>query len=256
MLIIIDIGNTHIVTAIMDTKGKIVCQFRISTIKNLTEDEYFTYFKSYIDYYKINLDDIQDIILSSVVPHLNIIIDYFGKKYFKIKPLTIDCGIKLPFTFDKKVNSTGFGADRIVNITQALKDYPNRTLAIFDLGTATTYEVLKDNVYIGGGIFPGIQISVNALSGNTAKLPNIQILKPKSILGKDVVSAIQAGIFYGYVGQIKEIIRMIKDELEEDVMVIMTGGMGKYISSELEDVIYKPDLGLEGIYSLYLLNKR
>lgn len=256
MLIIIDIGNTHIVTAIMNKEGDIICQFRISTIKNLTEDEYFTYFKSYVDYFEIDIKDVQDIVLSSVVPRLNLIIDYFGKKYFNINPLKVGCCLNLPFSFDKKINSTGFGADRIVNITQALKDYPNKNLAVFDLGTATTYEVLKDNTYIGGGIFPGIQISLNALSGNTAKLPNISIAKPKSILGTDVVSAIQAGIFYGYVGQIKEIIRMIKDEIGEELIVVMTGGMGKYISSEIPEVIYKPDLGLQGIYSLYLANKR
>ena len=256
MLTTIDIGNTHIVTAILDYDGDIKCSFRVSTKEKLTEDEYFSYFKTNLDYNNIDISEIDDIILSSVVPNLNQIFDYFGKKYFKKIPLKINTDLKLPFKFAENINSKGFGADRIINIVEALKEYPGKTLILFDLGTATTYEVLKDNTYIGGGIFPGIEMSLNALCNNTAKLPKIPFSKPKTALGYDISTAIQGGIFYGYIGQLKEIIRVIKEEIGEDATVITTGGLGKYVAPEIDEInVYDPDLGLKGLYAIYQENK-
>lgn len=256
MLITIDIGNTHIVTAILDNNGEIKCSFRVSTKEKLTEDEFFSYFKTSLDYNKINIDTIEDIIISSVVPNLNQVFNYFGIKYFKKIPLNISTDLKLPFRFAENINSSGFGADRIINIVEAMKEYPDRTLIIFDLGTATTYEVLKNNIYIGGGIFPGIEMSLNALFSSTAKLPKTSFSKPQTVLGYNVSTAIQGGIFYGYIGQLKEIIHAIKKEIKEDATVIVTGGLGKFVAPEIEEInVYDPELGLKGLYTLYQLNK-
>ena len=256
MFITVDIGNTHVVTGIVTDSGEIKSTFRVATQNLLTEDEYFAYLKNNLDFNNIDINDIEDVLVSSVVPNLNLIFDYFGKKYFNLIPLKIDTSLDLPFTFAKHVNSTGFGADRIVNIVQAIKEYPNKNLIIFDLGTATTYEVIKNNEYIGGGIFPGIEMSLNALFGSTAKLPKIPFAKPKTILGYDISSAIQGGIYYGYLGQLKEIIKTIKEEAGDDFLVIATGGLGKLVSAQLEEInIYDPNLGLKGLFSLYIRNK-
>lgn len=252
MLTTIDIGNTHIVTAILDEKGNILSTFRVTTKEKLTEDEYFTYFKTNLDYNNIDINSITDIIISSVVPNLNCVFDYFGKKYFNKLPLKIDTNLNLPFTFAPHINSSGFGADRIINIVQSLKEYPNETLIIFDLGTATTYEVIQNNTYIGGGIFPGIEMSLNALYTNTAKLPKVSFSKPNTVLGYDVVSAIQGAIFYGYIGQLREIITAIKSELNCNAKVICTGGLGKFVASELNSIdVYDPNLGLKGLFTIY-----
>lgn len=257
MVIIIDIGNTHIVTGVLNNSGDILLTFRVSTNDRLTEDEYFSYFRNISEFNNIEIEQVKGIIISSVVPNLITIFQLFGRKYFEIEPMLVDLNLKIPFTFAENVNPTGFGADRIANITQVLKVYPNRNIITLDLGTATTYEVLKNNVYIGGGILPGIEMSINALCGNTAKLPKVKFSNPKSVLGFDTISAIQAGIFYGYAGQIKYIINKIKDEIGEDFLVIATGGLGKILSAEIDEIdFYCAELSIKGIYTLFCLNSK
>lgn len=255
MLISIDIGNTHIVTGLLDEEGKILLTFRVSSNEKLTEDEYFSYFRNISRFNGIEIEKVSGIIVSSVVPNLITVFQFFGKKYFNIKPMIVDLNLNLPFDFASSVNPTGFGADRIANIVEAIKEYNKKNLVIFDFGTATTYEVLKDNTYIGGGILPGIQMNINALCSNTAKLPKVKFSNPKTILGYDTNTAIQAGIFYGYIGQIKHIIKKIKEEVGEDAFVVATGGLGKVLSEEIQEInVYNCDLNIKGLYSLYKLN--
>ncbi|MCK5780598.1 MAG: type III pantothenate kinase [Psychrilyobacter sp.] len=255
MLIAFDIGNTHIVTGILDEKGNLITSFRIATSDNITEDELFSYLKNITDFKKIELTNIQGVIVSSVVPGLIRICEYLAKKYFNLTPLVVNLGLKLPFTFNKNLNNSGFGADRIIDIVQGLKMYPNKDLVVFDFGTATTYEILIDKIYVGGGILPGINMSINSLFGNTAQLPKVKFENPYTIAGRNTVEQIQAGIFYGYTGQIKEIIRKIK-ELYPDTYVIATGGLGQIISREVNAIdSYLPNLSIEGMYSIWLENK-
>ena len=256
MLIAFDIGNTHIVTGILDNEGNLITHFRIATKDNITEDELFSYIKNITDFKKIKLDNVEGIIVSSVVPNLIRICDYLSKKYFDLEPLIINLDLKLPFTFAKNLNNSGFGADRIIDIVQGLKMFPNKDLVIFDFGTATTYEILVDSIYVGGGILPGINMSINSLFGNTAQLPKVKFENPHTVAGKNTVEQIQAGIFYGYTGQIKEIIRKIK-EIYPHIFVIATGGLGEIISREVDSVDkYLPDLSLNGMYSIWLENKK
>ena len=222
MLLAIDIGNTHIVTGLLDNTGNVLLTFRVASNDKLTEDEYFSYLRNISKFNKIDIEKINGMIVASVVPNLN---------------------------------PTGFGADRIIDIVQSLNDYPDKNLVIFDFGSATTYEVLEKNIYIGGGILPGIEMSINALFANTAKLPKVKFSTPDSVLGKNTIEQIQAGIFYGYAGQIKHIIKKIK-EVVKDPFIIATGGLGKILSAEIEEIdVYSPDLSIKGLYTLYKYNQ-
>lgn len=256
MLLAIDIGNTHIVTGILDNNGEVLLTFRVASNDKLTEDEYFSYLRNISEFNKIDIKKVEGIIVASVVPNLITIFQFLGKKYFHIDPMIVGPDIKIPFTFAPNLNPTGFGADRIIDIVQSLNDYPDKNLVIFDFGSATTYEVLEKTVYVGGGILPGIEMSINALFANTAKLPKVKFSTPESVLGKNTIEQIQAGIFYGYAGQIKHIIKKIK-EVIDNPFVVATGGLGKILSAEIEEIdVYSPDLSIKGLYTLYLHNKK
>lgn len=256
MLLAIDIGNTHIVTGILDNNGEVLLTFRVASNDKLTEDEYFSYLRNISEFNKIDIKNIEGIIVASVVPNLITIFQFLGKKYFHIDPMIVGPDIKIPFTFASNLNPTGFGADRIIDIVQSLNDYPDKNLVIFDFGSATTYEVLEKTVYVGGGILPGIEMSINALFANTAKLPKVKFSTPESVLGKNTNEQIQAGIFYGYAGQIKHIIKKIK-EVIDNPFIVATGGLGKILSAEIEEIdVYSPDLSIKGLYTLYLHNKK
>ncbi len=256
MIIGIDIGNTHIVTGVYDDAGELISTFRLATNDKMTEDEYFSYFNNITKFNKIEIEKVDAILISSVVPNIIITFQFFARKYFKIEPIIVDLDKKIPFTFAEGINYTGFGADRIIDIVEAMKKYPDKNLVIFDFGTATTYDVLKKGVYIGGGILPGIDMSINALYGNTAKLPRVKFTTPNSVLGTDTMKQIQAAIFFGYAGQIKHIIKKINEEMREDIFVLATGGLGKILSAEIDEIDeYDPNLSLKGLYSLYEMNK-
>ena len=256
MIIGIDIGNTHIVTGVYDDAGELISTFRLATNDKMTEDEYFSYFNNITKFNKIEIEKVDAILISSVVPNIIITFQFFARKYFKIEPIIVDLDKKIPFTFAEGINYTGFGADRIIDIVEAMKKYPDKNLVIFDFGTATTYDVLKKGVYIGGGILPGIDMSINALYGNTAKLPRVKFTTPNSVLGTDTMKQIQAAIFFGYAGQIKHIIKKINEEMKEEIFVLATGGLGKILSAEIDEIDeYDPNLSLKGLYSLYEMNK-
>ena len=258
MLITCDIGNTHIVTGVFDNSGNILLTFRIATNDKMTEDEYFSYFRNISKFNGIKIEDVNGIIISSVVPNLITIFQFFARKYFNTEAMIVDRDKKLPFTFAPNMeNYTNFGADRIIDIVQALKEFPDKKhLIIFDFGTATTYDVLEGNVYIGGGILPGIEMEINALCNNTAKLPKVKFTSPENVLGYDATTQIQAGIFYGYAGQIKHIVKKIKEVTGDDTYVIATGGLGKILSAEIEEIDeYCHDLSIKGLYTLYQDNK-
>lgn len=143
MLLAIDIGNTHIVTGLLDDTGNVLLTFRVASNDKLTEDEYFSYLRNISKFNKIDIEKIDGMIVASVVPNLITIFHFLGKKYFNIEPMIVNSELKKPFTFAPNLNPTGFGADRIIDIVQSLSDYPDKNLVIFDFGTATTYEVLE-----------------------------------------------------------------------------------------------------------------
>ncbi|MGL6153946.1 MAG: type III pantothenate kinase [Cetobacterium sp.] len=249
MILTIDIGNTHIVTGILDENGTLLLKFRSTSNRALTEDEYFSTLKSLGDFHEINLKKIQGIIVSSVVPSLIEIFQYFGKKYFSMEPIIVSKDLFLPF----ELNIPTLGADRIINLAQCSLKYPNKNILIFDVGTATTYDILKNNTYLGGGIIPGIQMAINSLSEKTAKLPKIDFKKKDNVIGTNTIDQLESGIYFGYLGQIKNIIEEVK-KIIPDIHVISTGGLGNLPLEEINE--YLPNISLDGLFTLYNLNKK
>ncbi|MGL6121387.1 MAG: type III pantothenate kinase [Fusobacteriaceae bacterium] len=254
MILAIDVGNTHVVTGILGNDGEVLLTFRVASNEKMTEDEYFSYLRNITKFNNIDIKNVEGIIVASVVPGMIGTFTFLGKKYFSMEPMVVDLNLDLGFEFSKEMSPSGFGSDRIIDIVQGIKEYPNRNLVIFDLGTATTYEVLEGTTYIGGGILPGIEMSINALFGNTAKLPKVKFSTPETVLGRNTSEQIQAGIFYGYAGQIKHIVKKIK-EIVKDPYIIATGGLGRILSAEIEEIdVYDPELSIKGLYTLYKRN--
>lgn len=249
MILAFDIGNTHIVPVFFDDNGNIIESFRIPTNLVMTEDTLFGILSSLTEYKNINLNEVNKVIVSSVVPHLNEIFNFLGKKYFNFTPVFVTLNkikdeiILMPDT------QRGLGADRIIDILQAKAMFPDKELIIIDFGTAITFDVIKDSVYLGGCILPGIELSIDALFKNTAKLPKVYFEEPASAFGKNTIDQINAGIYYSNIGAIKEILAQLKKGLNEP-FVIATGGQGRTISEVIEDInVYLPDLSLNGLYT-------
>lgn len=250
MILGFDIGNTHIVTGLFSQTGEIKLRFRVSSDEKLTEDEFFTYLKTISDFKGVKIENVEGIVISSVVPSITSIFMYLAKRYFDIEPIIVDSTIKLPLKFDVD-NPKELGADRISNSVAGVMKFGDKNLIIIDFGTATTFDVIKNKTYIGGCILPGISMSINALVKNTARLPKVRIEKPKSVIGKNTVEHINNGIYYGYIGQLKELIARIKSEIESPY-IITTGGLAQIVSSEIADIDeIIPDLNLEGLYLIY-----
>jgi len=254
MIFVLDVGNTNTVLGVYKN-DELKHHWRIETSRNKTEDEYGMIIKSLLAHEELSFMDFDGIIISSVVPPIMSALERMCEKYFKMKPLIVGAGIKtgLDIKYD---NPKEVGADRIVNAVAAIQKYGG-PLIIVDFGTATTYcYVNEKKQYMGGAIAPGIGISTEALYSRASKLPRIEIVKPDSIVGKSTVSAMQAGILYGYVGQVEGIVRRMKAESPVEPKVIATGGLSALIADEsnLIDVV-DPYLTLTGLRIIYQRNK-
>lgn len=257
MLIVIDIGNTNITMGLVDN-DEIIDNYRLTTKLERTSDEYGFMLLSFLNASNIKVKEIEDVIIASVVPKIMYSFGNSIKKYFNKEPIIIGPGIKTGIRI-KIDNPKELGADRLVDAAGAYYIYGGACLVI-DFGTATTFDVVsEDGDFLGGATAPGIGIINNALSGQTAKLPEIEIRKPKNIIAKNTVNSMQAGIVYGYVGLTENIIRTIKKEYGKDLKVISTGGLGRIIFNETAMIdVYDPDLtfkGLKIIYDKYKKNK-
>lgn len=257
MLLAIDVGNTNIVFGAYEGK-ELLYDWRISTDKDKTSDEYGLLFEQIIRYNGISVEDVDDVIISSVVPTLMHTLSAMSIKYFNKKPLIVGPGIKTGMNI-KYDNPKELGADRIVNAVAAYEKYGG-PLIIVDFGTAITFcAISKEGDYLGGAIAPGIKISSEALFLKTAKLPKVELVKPQSVIGKNTVNSIQAGLVYGYIGLVDYVLEKMIEELEaegEVRNVIVTGGFANLIASESK-YINKIDkmLTLEGLRIIYERNK-
>lgn len=253
LIFVLDVGNTNIVLGVFENNN-LKHHWRIETNRHKLEDEYAMQIKSLFEYVNLTFSDISGIIISSVVPPIMTAFERMCEKYFKIDPLIVGPGIKTGLDI-KYENPREVGADRIVNAIAAIKKYGS-PLIIVDFGTATTYCYINEkNQYMGGAIAPGISISTEALFSKAAKLPRIEIVRPDDIVGKNTVESMQAGILYGYVGQVEGIVQRIKEQINVEARVIATGGMADLIAKESTAIdIVDPLLTLNGLQQIYMRN--
>lgn len=255
MLLVFDVGNTNMVLGIYKNK-ELIKYWRINTDKDKTSDEYGMLINSLFQYENIDMKYIDDVIISSVVPDVMHALENFCIRYCNKQPKIVGPGIKTGLNI-KYDNPKQVGADRIVNAVAGIEKY-GYPLIIVDFGTATTFCAISDKgEYLGGTIAPGIKISSEALFQKASKLPRVELAKSGSTVCKNTVSAMQAGIIYGYVGLVDKIIEMMKQELNyDDIKVIATGGLSTLIASET-DSIDNVDrfLTLEGLKMIHDKNK-
>ena len=254
MLLVIDVGNTNTVLGLYQDE-ELVQNWRITTIKTRTVDEYAMLIHELLRLGDIPMSAIEDVIISSVVPPTKDALEGLCRKYFKRSPYLIGPGIKtgMPIHYD---NPREVGADRIVNAVGA---YEKRrcSLIIVDFGTATTFDLVSARgEYQGGAIAPGLNISADALFQRASKLPRVEFSRPPQVIAKNTVNSIQAGLFFGYVGLVDGIVGRMRQETRENPLVVATGGLAKAIapaSQTIDEV--EPFLTLEGLRILYLRNK-
>jgi len=253
MIFVLDVGNTNTVLGVFD-KEELKYHWRIETSRNKTEDEYGMVIKTLLDFEGLSFSDISGIIISSVVPPIMFALERMCQKYFHITPLIVGPGIKTGLNI-KYDNPKEVGADRIVNAIAGIHLHGS-PLIIVDFGTATTYcYINEEKQYLGGAIAPGINISTEALYTKAAKLPRIEIVRPDDIVGKNTVSAMQAGILYGYVGQVEGIVNRMKAQSNKEPKVIATGGLASLIAKESEVIdVIEPFLTLKGLHLIYQRN--
>jgi type III pantothenate kinase len=255
MLFVIDVGNTNITCGVYN-EDKLTCTFRIQSKTPRTSDEYGMILCDLITRNGVDIGDIDGVIIASVVPNIMHSLTASIVKYLSIKPLVVGPGIKTGINIDTP-NPKEIGPDRIVDAVAAYEIYGGPIL-VLDFGTATTYDlVTEDGRFTVGITAPGVKISAEALWLGTAKLPEIEIEMPKSILANDTIWSMQAGLMYGQIGQTEYIINQVKKETGYDKLkVAATGGLGRLISNETKMIDeYNSDLTLEGLRLIYAKNR-
>ena len=254
MLLAIDIGNTAITIGVFNGES-LRAHWSIATdVENLV-DEYAILLLNLLHTEELESKDIDEAILGSVVPSLTPVFQNVCRRYFKVTPLVVDPGVKtgLRILYD---SPRDVGADRVIDAVAAIKLY-GPPLIVVDFGTATVFDAIsKDGDYVGGAIAPGIGIAMEALFERTAKLPRIELERPKTAIGKTTVTAMQSGIVFGYVGLIEGIVARMKAELEGEPKVVATGGLAALIAKETPVIqIVNQDLTLVGLRLIQEANR-
>lgn len=256
MLLAIDVGNTNITLGVFKEE-ELLGTFRMTTKRSRTSDEYGFTITGILEHRGITVDDITAVIIASVVPDIMHSLTNSIVKYLSLRPLIVSAGIKTGIRIVTE-NPREIGPDRIVDAVAAYEIYGGPVIVV-DFGTATTYDCVGPGGTFEAGITaPGIETSARSLWGDAAMLPAIEIKKPASILAKETISSMQAGLVFGAIGQTEYIIAKIKEESGyEDAIVVATGGLGKIIAAETDSIIeYNPKLTLEGLRLIYNKNRK
>ncbi|MBS3982269.1 MAG: type III pantothenate kinase [Dethiobacter sp.] len=253
MLLAVDVGNTNIVLGVYQGR-ELKVSWRISTNREQTGDEYGIIFKNLFAQASIDDSLLTGMIVSSVVPPLMFSLEEMAKRYFRLDPLVVGPGMKTGLNI-KIDNPREVGADRIVNAVAGIELYGG-PLVIVDFGTATTFDAISGSgEYLGGAIAPGISISTEALFQRAAKLPRVELVKPKRVIGRDTISSMQSGIIYGFIGQVDGIVKRMIQEFPERPKVVATGGLADLLAADSEALeIVNPLLTLEGLLIIYQRN--
>ncbi|MGR3272027.1 type III pantothenate kinase [Thalassococcus profundi] len=254
MLLAIDCGNTNTVFSIWDGT-RFIATWRTSTEHQRTADQYYVWLSTLMAFQKIEAE-ITDMIVSSTVPRVVFNLRVLADRYFNTRPIVVgkpECALPVDVRVDA---GTAVGPDRLVN-TVAGHDLYGGDLIVVDFGTATTFDVVDhDGAYVGGVIAPGVNLSLSALHQAAAALPHVDISKPQSVVGTNTVACMQSGIFWGYIGLIKEICARIKAERERPMKIISTGGLAP-LFQQTEDLfdVFRDDLTMHGLTVIHKHNK-
>lgn len=253
MLLAIDTGNTNTVFAVF--KGDtLLDNWRLQTENARSADEYAVFLQQVFALAELELTDITDVIVGSVVPETDFHIKRLCKKYLKIEPVCVSKD-NVPIDIDVD-RPEDVGADRLINAV-AVQEHYQCPAVVLDFGTATTFDVINaEGHYAGGVIAPGVNLSINALHQAASKLPRISVQKPDTVIGKSTRHAMHSGIFWGYASMIEGILARIKNELNEDVFVLATGGLAPLFAAHIDAIqAVDEELTLKGLYKIYQSQK-
>lgn len=257
MLLCLDVGNTHVLGGVMNDKGELALRFRYATHLIGTADQFGIFLINILQVNGIAPKSISAVAVSSVVPGFDYTIRHTVSQYFQTTFFALQAGVKTGLNIKYK-NPNEVGADRIANAIGGVYAFPNKNLIIIDMGTATTVCAITDKKdYLGGTILPGMRLGMESLKNNTAKLMEVDIEIPQHCIGRTTRESIQAGLYFGQLGALKEVIAGFKQEVfaHEPVVVIGTGGFAQlYKNRSLFDVVL-PDLVLQGLYRAYEYSK-
>ncbi len=255
MLLAIDIGNTNLVIGCIEN-DQILFKARIATDRLRTSDQYGVEIKNMLEAYGVQIQDIDDCIISSVVPPVFHSVRTGVVKIIGKQPMVVGPGLKTGLNIHVDVPSQ-VGSDRIVIAVAALAEY-KAPLILMDLGTATTIEVVEpENTYLGGVIIPGVKVSLDALTSRAAQLPGISLDKPKQVIGKNNVDCMRSGMMYGTASMIDGLIDRMEEELGHPSTLVATGGMAQFVTPLCKHkIILEKDLLLKGLNIIYKKNKK
>lgn len=254
IILAVDIGNTLIEVGLYD-RDTYITSWRIATGANRTEDEMLSFIDYFLNQRNIKLTDVDDMIISSVVPNVTPIFRKVSVKYFEKEPLIVDDEIDTGLRLDYHPPSA-IGADRICNAVAAYSKYGGPAI-IVDFGTATTLDVISSGgVYLGGAIAPGVEMTASSLYEKASKLPKISLEFPKTVIGKTTEQSMQAGIMFGTISMVDGLIERMKKEIEGQPKVIATGGLAGHVINKSRTIQHvEPNLVLEGLIKIYFRNR-